>query len=127
LDWEIGNNNQMTDCVFCKIAARDFDATDLTVFDDGKIFVLVSLYQKRGNHGHVLVIPKAHIQNIYGLPNDLAAPLMAAISMTATAVKTAFSADGIQIRRNNEPAAGQDVFHLHFHVIPWERSPGLPR
>lgn len=107
----------MTPCTFCKIIGKEMDS-DLTVFEDEHVIAQISLLQKPGNHGHVLVIPKQHIKNIYELPAELNAPLMAALQRMACAVKKAFAADGINIRQNNEAAAGQDVFHLHFHVVP---------
>jgi histidine triad (HIT) family protein len=65
-----------------------------------------------------LVIPVPHFAHIYEINHEIAAPLMTTLSRVATAVKSAFSADGISIRQNNEPHGGQDVFHVHFHVIP---------
>ena len=107
----------MNKCVFCEIVTRRIDP-ELTVFEDEQVIARVSLGQKPGNHGHVLIIPKKHIQNIYELPEELNAPLMSALRLLSRATKKAFAAEGIHIRQNNEPAAGQDVFHLHFHVIP---------
>lgn len=107
----------MTNCIFCDLAAKKRDP-ELTVFEDEHSFAQISLRQKPGNYGHVLVIPKRHVKNIYELPPDLDAPLMAALRLLSRATKAAFAAEGIHIRQNNEPAAGQDVFHLHFHVIP---------
>jgi histidine triad (HIT) family protein len=108
----------MSRCIFCELAAPGHADPELTVFENDHVFAHISLSQKRGNHGHVLVITKAHIPNIYELPNELDASLMSALSLISKAVKKAFTADGVHIRQNNEPAAGQDVFHLHFHVIP---------
>ena len=88
------------------------------VFESEYVITHVPLHQKRNNIGHVLVIPKQHIRNIYELPNELGSPLMSAISLVSLAVKKAYSADGVHVQQNNEPAAGQDVFHLHFHIIP---------
>lgn len=107
----------MKKCVFCEIVAKRIDS-ELTVFEDEQVIAQVSLLQKPGNHGHVLLIPKKHIQNIYELAEELNAPLMSALRLLSRATKKAFSAEGIHIRQNNEPAAEQDVFHLHFHVIP---------
>ena len=104
-------------CIFCEIAAKRSDP-DLTVFEDERVFAQVSLHQKAGNHGHVLVIPQQHVRDIYELPADLDAPLMAAVRLLARATKRAFSAEGIHVRQNNETAGGQDVFHLHVHVVP---------
>lgn len=107
----------MDKCVFCEIVAKRIDP-ELTVFENEQVIAQISLLEKPGNHGHVLVIPKKHVQNIYKLSEELDAPLMSALRLLSLATKKAFSAEGIHIRQNNEPAAGQDVFHLHFHVIP---------
>ena len=111
-------------CVFCDIAAKRVDA-DLTVFEDEHVFAQMSLRQKPGNHGHALVIPKRHIVNIYETTAELDAPLIAAVRLLSRATKKAFAAEGISVRQNNEPAADQDVFHLHFHVIPRYRDDGF--
>ena len=107
----------MSDCVFCCIASGAIDP-ELTVYEDEHVFVQISLHQKRHNRGHVLVIPKNHVPDLFESPRILDAPLLSALRLTSKAVKKGFSADGIQVRQNNGAAAGQDVFHLHFHVIP---------
>src|SRR5688572_5729107 len=114
----------MDKCAFCGIAAKRVDP-ELTVFENEQVFAQISLHQKPQNRGHVLVIPKRHVQNIYELPDDLDAPLMSALRLISRATKKAFNAEGILIRQNNEPAAGQDVFHLHFHVVPRYRGDGF--
>lgn len=68
--------------------------------------------------GHTLVVPKAQGENIFDLPADA---LVAAIRTTqriARAVQKAFDPPGIMIAQLNGVAAGQSVFHLHFHVVP---------
>ena len=107
----------MSDCVFCRIASGSTEP-ELTVHEDKHVFVQISLHQKPRNRGHVLVIPKHHVTNLFESPSILDAPLLATLRRASIAVKKAFSADGVQVRQNNGAAAGQDVFHLHFHVIP---------
>ena len=107
----------MSDCVFCRIASGSTDP-ELTVHEDEHVFIQISLHQKASNRGHVLVIPKSHVSNLYEATSFLDAPLLAALRLASIAVKKTFLADGIQLRQNNGAAAGQDVFHLHFHVIP---------
>ena len=68
--------------------------------------------------GHVLVIPKAPSRNILDADPTTLSKLMPVVQKIAKAVKEAFEADGITVTQFNEPAAGQTVFHLHFHIIP---------
>jgi histidine triad (HIT) family protein len=68
--------------------------------------------------GHCLVIPKVGSRNLLDAELSTLIPLMAMVQKVARAAKAAFKADGVQIRQYNEPAAGQTVFHLHFHIMP---------
>lgn len=68
--------------------------------------------------GHTLIVPKAQGENVFELPEEA---LVAAIRTTrrvARAVQKAFDPPGIMIAQLNGAAAGQSVFHLHFHVLP---------
>ena len=68
--------------------------------------------------GHCLVIPKVGSRNLLDAELSTFTPLMATVQKVARAVKAAFKADGVQVRQYNEQAAGQTVFHLHFHILP---------
>ena len=104
-------------CPFCSYAAGQF-RRELIVYENQQVLVMPSLHQTRGNRGHCLVVARAHVPNIYELPDGGGGPLLAAVSAAATASKRAFAADGISLRQNNDPAGGQTVFHLHFHIVP---------
>jgi histidine triad (HIT) family protein len=68
--------------------------------------------------GHVLVLPKAPSRNLLDADPENLGKLIARVQKIAVAVKSALAADGITILQYNEPAGGQIVFHLHFHVLP---------
>ncbi len=68
--------------------------------------------------GHCLVIPKVGSRNLLDAELSTLTPLMATVQKVARAAKAAFKADGVQVRQYNELAAGQTVFHLHFHILP---------
>ncbi|MFP3545873.1 HIT family protein [Rhizobium sp. SIMBA_035] len=68
--------------------------------------------------GHVLVVPKAPSRNILDADPAALSQAIAVVQKIANAVQDAFDADGVFVCQFNEPAAGQTVFHLHFHVIP---------
>jgi histidine triad (HIT) family protein len=75
--------------------------------------------------GHCLVIPKAGSRNLLDADPSTLLPLMATVQNVARAAKAAFNSDGVQIRQYNEPAAGQTVFHLHFHILPMNEGQSL--
>jgi len=68
--------------------------------------------------GHTLVIPKSPSRNLLDADPAALGSLMASVQKVANAVRKAFGAEGILIQQFNEPAAGQTVFHLHFHILP---------
>ena len=68
--------------------------------------------------GHTLVVPKAEGEAIFDLPADALAATILTTQRIARAVKKAFDPPGMMITQLNGPAAGQSVFHLHFHVVP---------
>jgi len=72
--------------------------------------------------GHTLVIPKAEAEYIYDVPAESLAALALTTQRVARAVQKAFDAPGILIAQLNGRAAGQTVFHLHFHIIPRHRG-----
>jgi histidine triad (HIT) family protein len=74
--------------------------------------------------GHLLVIPKSGSRNILDATPSVLANTISVVQKLAIAAKEAFDADGVYVAQFNEPAAGQTVFHLHFHVIP--RKEGVP-
>ena len=68
--------------------------------------------------GHTLVIPKDNAEDLLDADPKLLGATIQTVQTVAEAVKQAFSAPGIMIAQLNGPAAGQTVFHLHFHIMP---------
>lgn len=75
--------------------------------------------------GHVLVIPRAPSRGLLDADPTVLARTMAVVQKVAAAASKALAADGFQIRQYNEPAGGQTVFHLHFHILPMREGQGL--
>jgi histidine triad (HIT) family protein len=75
--------------------------------------------------GHVLVIPKTPARGLLDADPAVLARAITVVQKVAAAASKAFAADGFQIRQYNEPAGGQTVFHLHFHVLPMHAGQGL--
>ena len=104
-------------CVFCRIVRGDL-TPEVLAFRDSQTAVFPSRHQQPCNRGHMLVVPTQHVAQIYEIDGDLAGPLMMTLARVPAAVKAVCCADGVSIRQNNERHGGQDVFHVHFHVIP---------
>ncbi len=77
--------------------------------------------------GHVLVIPRAPSRNLLDADPAVLAKTMPVVQKLARAVKAAFDADGVYIGQFNEQAAGQTVYHLHFHVVPRHENMPMKR
>jgi len=73
--------------------------------------------------GHTLVIPKVPARNLFDISPDDLARFMPSVHKVAHAVKAGLKAEGLLLQQFNEQAAGQQVFHLHFHILP--RWPGV--
>lgn len=101
-------------CIFCKIAAGEIPST--TLYEDEAFRVIMDIAP--AVKGHAIVLPKQHMKDLFEIEPDAAAKALPVISKTAGAVKDALSCDGVNILQNNGEAAGQSVFHLHFHILP---------
>ena len=104
----------MNDCIFCKIVKKEIPCNK--IYEDNDVLVFLDIAPV--NAGHALVIPKKHFVNIYETPEDILIEMMKAVKKISHAIKDGLSADGINVTMNNDPAAGQVVFHSHIHIIP---------
>jgi len=101
-------------CIFCKIVRKESPAT--IVYEDRDVLAFLDIYPQ--NDGHTLVVPKKHYTTIYEVPDEEVARLYKVAKKIACAVKRSVNAGGISITQHNEAGAGQDIFHVHVHVIP---------
>lgn len=102
------------DCIFCKLANGVFPTNTVYEDDDFRVILDASPAAK----GHSLILPKQHSDNLYTTDDETLAKLLPLARKVACALKKTFNCDGVNIVQNNEPAAGQTVFHLHVHAIP---------
>jgi histidine triad (HIT) family protein len=101
------------DCIFCRIAAGTAPASIIAETPDALAFMDID----QPTPGHVLVIPRTHVQDIYGLEDELAAEVFNLTVQVAKAVKLALAPDGLNLLQANERAGQQEVFHFHVHII----------
>jgi histidine triad (HIT) family protein len=104
----------MDDCIFCKIVAGTIPSHK--VYEDADTLAFLDAHPTAS--GHTLVIPKKHVKNIFDVDEKSLAAAMHTVRKISPAVRDAVGAHGLHINSNHEAAAGQIVFHLHFHIIP---------
>lgn len=112
----------MSDCIFCKIINGEIPS--IKVYEDEHVLAFMDIMPL--TKGHTLLIPKKHCQDIFDMPEDVAANLYKVAPKIARAIKEAFNPVGMNTLNNNGAAAGQSVFHFHYHFIPrYDETDGL--
>lgn len=104
----------MEDTVFGKIIRREIPAH--IVYEDEH--TLAFLDQAPNTLGHTLVIPKKPVVNIFDADDETLAHVMHTVRIVTPGVCRAVGAKGAHIYSNHNHEGGQEVFHLHFHIIP---------
>ena len=100
----------MTECMFCTISETDIlleNEMALAFFDKFPV-----------NEGHVLIIPKRHLANLFDATQEEVGSIWKLIKEVKEKLNKRFHPDGYNVGVNVGAAAGQTVFHLHVHVIP---------
>lgn len=101
-------------CIFCNIIKGKEKAE--IIFEDNSTISFLDI--RPLNFGHTLVIPKTHYENFYDVkPEDLNSVIKTTQYLTNAILKS-LAPDGINIISNNGSAAGQTIYHFHFHIIP---------
>jgi histidine triad (HIT) family protein len=109
----------MADCAFCGILAGEVPAH--VVLDDG---VAVAFLDARPVFkGHVLVVPREHVETLADLPSAAVGPLFERVRLVSAVLPAALGAQGTFVGLNN--VVSQSVPHLHVHVVPRTRGDGL--
>lgn len=107
-------------CIFCAIAAGDADAS--IVYEDAHAVAFLDVSPL--TTGHTLVIPRRHVVDLLH-SRGVVAELGAALESTAALLVEKLGSDGINAFQATGAAAGQTVFHLHFHLLPRTSGDGL--
>ena len=113
--------NTNKDCIFCKIIKGEVPSTK--VYEDSKVYAFLDIGPV--NKGHTLVIPKGHYKTMMDVPDDVLKDVIIVVKRVSQALIDAVGAKGTNVGINNHEAAGQAVFHAHFHVMPRKEDDGL--
>ena len=110
------------DCIFCKIVRKEAPAS--IVYEDEITLAFMDI--RPMIPGHTLVIPKVHAAYLEDLPNDSPGPILETARKVAAALRrSGLRCEAVNLWLANGKAAGQEVFHVHFHVLPRFRGDGF--
>ena len=104
----------MDSCLFCKIAKGEIPADK--VYEDDAVFAFLDILPR--SLGHTMVIPKTHAETLLDLPPELAGPFFESVQKVVGIVNRAISPDAFTLGMNHGRVSGQEVDHMHFHIIP---------
>ena len=111
----------MSDCVFCKIVAGEIPA--YKVYEDESVLAFLDIMPV--SEGHILVIPKKHYANFEEIPEEELFAVMKVVKKVGKSLKDNFKVTGYNVQENNDLVAGQEVPHIHFHIIPRKENDGF--
>ena len=100
----------MEDCIFCKIGNGEIPST--YVYETDNVYVINDIAPKAKHH--MLVIPKKHYKDITEVDDS---SLLAELMQTAKAAAKKVGLKEYRLMINNGKSAGQEVFHLHIHIL----------
>lgn len=110
----------MDDCIFCQIVAGKAKSWKVLENDDAYAFLNIFPASKY----HSLVIPKKHYENIFDIPERELKEVIAMVRKVCKLYEEKVGIKNLQIINSNGSEGQQEVFHIHFHVVPRKKGDG---
>ena len=110
----------MKNCIFCQISQGK--AKSWKVYENEHVFAFFDLGAV--NEYHTLVIPKKHYKDIFDIPEKELKEVIAVVKKLAVLYKEKLGIENIQILNSSGAEAQQNVFHIHFHIVPRHKGDG---
>jgi len=108
-------------CIFCQIINGEIPAHK--VYEDEKTLAFLDI--KPVHPGHILVVPKRHFANLEDIEEDDLMAVSLTMKKMGKLIKEKLAYEGYNACTNNDPVSGQEIPHLHFHLIPRIKGDGL--
>jgi len=102
------------ECLFCRVVRGDLPS--YVVLEDDLTVALLDA--RPAARGHTLVLPRAHVADLWAAEPDQAAAVMRTAHAAAALLRERLQPDGLTLRQNTGEASGQQVPHLHVHLVP---------
>lgn len=108
------------DCPFCN------PSKEVLLYENKHVRILIDSFP--ANKGHLLIVPKSHVENWRELKEEEKIAIMKGVELAIEKLSEALKPDGFNVGINLGEVAGQTVAHLHVHVIPrYKGDTNFPR
>ncbi len=111
----------MSDCIFCNIVSGAFGSA--TLYENNEFKVILDRFP--ASEGHVLILLKQHVTNIFELDPEVGGRLFSLAIRIAQVMKKTLNLEYMNVMQNNGSVAGQTVDHFHMHLIPRYENDGI--
>lgn len=101
-------------CLFCRIANHEIPS--VIVAEDETVTAIMDI--NPATPGHILILPRAHVENIFDMPPETGACIMDMAIRLSGAIRQKLNPAGLNLIQSNGAAAGQIIFHFHLHLVP---------
>ena len=101
-------------CIFCKINKGEIPS--YTLYEDELVRVILDIFPEA--EGHLLIIPKDHCENIFDAPDEILERINVVAKKMALILQAKLGAPSLNVINSSGADAGQEVFHLHYHLVP---------
>ena len=109
------------DCIFCKMSAGEISVEK--IYENDNFFSVKDINPKVD--GHSIVICKKHFETSLDIPSSLGLELIDCIKNTYIKLSKNLECEGFNLVGNNFEAAGQEIKHVHFHILPRRKGDGF--
>jgi histidine triad (HIT) family protein len=110
----MAENEKKEGCIFCRIANHEIPS--IMVSENSQTIAVMDI--NPATEGHILILPKSHIADIYGLSSAAGSSIMDMAVNVARAIQKQLNPVGLNLIQSNGAAAGQVIFHFHMHLVP---------
>ncbi len=109
------------ECIFCSIAKKEIQTK--VVYEDDIAIGVLDIHPRAP--GHVVLFPKNHVHSILDVQSGQIGPLFEGVQQVTDLLKRKINPEGFTVGINHGEVAGQEIAHLHIHVIPrWKNDGG---
>lgn len=108
----------MSNCIFCQIV--EGKAHSWKVYENEAVYAFLDIHPV--SEYHTLVVSKKHYENIFDIPENDLIEIMVVIKKLVTLFNVKLGINNVQINNSSGSEAQQDVFHVHFHIVPRKKG-----